>query len=59
MAVKLNEEKVREIVRLYYYGKEGRVKTQLMQELADRFDVSIATIHKVVNRKIWADIWRR
>lgn len=59
MAVKLNEEKVRQIMMEYWYNKEGRVASELMQEIADRHGVHITTVSRIVNRKIWGHVWKR
>lgn len=59
MAVKLNEEKVRNIMHDYWYHKAGRVPSELMAELATKYQVNITTINRIINRKIWAHVWKR
>ena len=50
---KLNQEKAQEIIRTFHYEKRGRSEMQLMEELAKRYEVSVITISKIINGKIW------
>jgi predicted transcriptional regulator len=59
MAIKLNEEKVRQIMTEYWYNKNGRVASELMADLAKKYEVNITTISRVVNRKISGHVWKR
>lgn len=50
---KLNQEKAQEIIRSFHYEKRGKREIDVMQDLAKRYDVSVITISKILNGKIW------
>lgn len=53
--VKLSIEKAKEIRRLPRRGKNGRGPGYTRQEIADMYDVSLATIKKVVSGAYWKE----